>query len=434
MRGTDLFTDLPAETEEEGKKEETAMIYPRGEIYWLSFQYKGKHYQESTGERSKKRAAEFAEARKTEIRAEWKARSEKAQLLGCEIDELQRCAECNALFKAATPHVAGSAATFCSDECRERQRKREHPAPLLCEFLEREFLPFSAEKNKDKPNTVKYYRNGAKHLMDSALALMALDKITDQDATVFAAQHSAASPATVNCGLRTLRRCLRLACNWSRIDRRPEIALQKGERRRERVLTAGEINTYLNACTEPWCSIAVILLGTGMRPGEVAALRWENIQLNNHSGLLQITDGKSKAARRMLPLVPAVHDVLRARFEATGQPEEGWVFPAERTSGHVTSSTMSYWHKCAKEAIHAQGKPFKPFCPYTMRHTALTRLGEKGCDAFTLARIAGHSSIVITQRYVHPQADAIEQAFAKLDTLETKLAATPIKSVEKLSA
>ena len=37
-----------------------------------------------------------------------------------------------------------------------------------------------------------------------------------------------------------------------------------------------------------------------------------------------------------------------------------------------------------------------------------------GCDAFTLARIAGHSSITITQKYVHPQADAIERAFSKL--------------------
>jgi hypothetical protein len=35
------------------------------------------------------------------------------------------------------------------------------------------------------------------------------------------------------------------------------------------------------------------------------------------------------------------------------------------------------------------------------------------CDPFTLARIAGHSSITITQRYCHPQADAVEAAFLK---------------------
>jgi integrase len=56
----------------------------------------------------------------------------------------------------------------------------------------------------------------------------------------------------------------------------------------------------------------------------------------------------------------------------------------------------------------------KPFPPYCLRHTALTNLAAAGCDAFTLARIAGHSSITITQRYCHPQADAIERAFLKL--------------------
>ena len=59
----------------------------------------------------------------------------------------------------------------------------------------------------------------------------------------------------------------------------------------------------------------------------------------------------------------------------------------------------------------AGGKALKPFQPYILRHTALTQLAEAGCDVFTLARIAGHSSITITQRYVHPQEDAIERAF-----------------------
>src|ERR1700722_576266 len=55
------------------------------------------------------------------------------------------------------------------------------------------------------------------------------------------------------------------------------------------------------------------------------------------------------------------------------------------------------------------------------RHTTLTRLGEH-CDVFTLATIAGHSSITMAQRYVHPQADAIERAFARW--VGTKLGTT----------
>jgi integrase len=38
------------------------------------------------------------------------------------------------------------------------------------------------------------------------------------------------------------------------------------------------------------------------------------------------------------------------------------------------------------------------FEPYILRHTAFTNLAKKGADAHTLARIAGHSSIVITMR------------------------------------
>ncbi len=37
-----------------------------------------------------------------------------------------------------------------------------------------------------------------------------------------------------------------------------------------------------------------------------------------------------------------------------------------------------------------------PFVLYSLRHTFLTKLGESGCDAWTLARIAGHSSMAMS--------------------------------------
>ena len=48
-----------------------------------------------------------------------------------------------------------------------------------------------------------------------------------------------------------------------------------------------------------------------------------------------------------------------------------------------------------------------------LRPTALTKLGEAaGGDVFVLAKIAGHSSITVTQRYIHPQRDPISRVFA----------------------
>jgi Patatin-like phospholipase/Phage integrase family len=51
---------------------------------------------------------------------------------------------------------------------------------------------------------------------------------------------------------------------------------------------------------------------------------------------------------------------------------------------------------------------------YSIRHTFLTRLGESGCDVWTLARVAGHSNISISQRYVHPSDDAVLNALSRL--------------------
>lgn len=118
----------------------------------------------------------------------------------------------------------------------------------------------------------------------------------------------------------------------------------------------------------------------------------------------------------MLPMVPAVYEALKTRREAAGNPEEGWIFPASSREGHLNKDTAKDQHKRALDRANATAngkKVLKHFQPYVLRHTALTRLAEAGCDVFTLARIAGHSSITITQRYVHPQADAIERAFQR---------------------
>lgn len=293
------------------------------------------------------------------------------------------------------------------------------PAPKLKDFLERDFLHFT-DNTAAKPSTATYYHDGAKRLLASDLSGLRLDEITNQHAGQFAAKYSHLSASSINCGLRTLRRALHLAHEWGKLEKMPKITLAKGERQRERVLAREEAEDYLAMCSQPWRDCATLLIGTGMRPGEAYKLRWEQVLLNGNGGLIQITEGKTKAARRMLPMIPAVFQALKARHEAQGGPDGGWVFPSGSRSGHLEESSAKKWHGKALERIRKaheiepsipEAKPFEPYC---LRHTALTWLAESGCDAFTLARIAGHSSITITQRYCHPQAEAIERAFAQI--------------------
>ncbi len=52
---------------------------------------------------------------------------------------------------------------------------------------------------------------------------------------------------------------------------------------------------------------------------------------------------------------------------------------------------------------------------HSLRHNMQTRLGLLGLEAFTIMKIAGHSSITVSQRYVHPSPESVERAFEKLE-------------------
>jgi integrase len=423
------------------------VIYkPNGARYWMAkWKFRGEVVRRSTRE-SNKKAAYSAELRmRTEFNREREETERAAEELGCAETLVVRCPECRKSLRSDRAIIGVDGAKLCSEECRKVWNKRCQPVPMLAEFLERDFLPAFA----DKDSTKTYYGYGSR-LLESGLPKLRLDEITSQHAKQFAAAHlPKLSPSTINCALRTLRHALNLAEEWGKLDRAPKIPLADGERQRDRVVTDAEFAAYLALCRQPWRDIALLVRYEGLRPwDEAAPLRWENVLLNGNGGLILITSGKSKAARRQLPMTPEVFAALKTRHLEQGEPEEGWIFPADTESGHTQQGSGKNIHgyalhtleaataectknkqkdwvravvkatKLTEEFVRAyaeviqKGVPW--FEPYCLRHTAFTRLAESGCDAFTLAKIAGHTSITMTQKYCHPQAEAIERAFAKL--------------------
>src|SRR5215472_10122070 len=216
--------------------------------------------------------------------------------------------------------------------------------------------------------------------------------------------------STANNSLRVLRRILNLAVEWNVLESAPKIKTLPGERRRERVISPEEEARYIAATSEPLASIAAVLADTGMRPEECFRLRWEAITwVNGRNGVLLVTHGKTAAARRVLPMTPRVREILEIRWDSAGKSLEGWVWPARTRSGHLEGSSIKKQHAKALRASKV-----RPFVLYSLRHTCLTRLGESGCDAWTLARIAGHSSVAMSTRYVHPSEEAVFTAVEKL--------------------
>ena len=77
----------------------------------------------------------------------------------------------------------------------------------------------------------------------------------------------------------------------------------------------------------------------------------------------------------------------------------------------MRGSRLAHMHADVRIKLGFTGE----FVLHSLRHTALTRLGESGCDAFTIKRIAGHSSITVSERYVHPTPEGLERAFDRLE-------------------
>jgi len=153
----------------------------------------------------------------------------------------------------------------------------------------------------------------------------------------------------------------------------------------------------------------------GLRLGEALALEWPDVHLTPNGSqwvYVQVRAGKSRNAGRAIPLTRRAHDILAQRQAAS---ETLFVF-ADHDSKVPRVSSLDHLHAKARKALK-----FPPeFVPHSLRHTYLTRLGLAGVEAFTIMKLAGHSSVTVSQRYVHPTPQAMEDAVAKLDNMNAR--------------
>lgn len=124
-------------------------------------------------------------------------------------------------------------------------------------------------------------------------------------------------------------------------------------------------------------------------------------------GYLTVRSGKSENAKRNVPLTDRVREMLLNRSLESAST---YVF-ANGEGKPLRGSRLAHLHADVRTTLGFTGE----FVLHSLRHTALTRLGESGCDAFTIKRIAGHSSITVSERYVHPTPEGLERAFDRLE-------------------
>ena len=411
------------------------MIYKRGDVYWFKFMFDGQVIRQTTKQGNDKIARQVESAERSRLARERDERKGALEKLNCQ--QVLRCPECESFFDAATTiRDTPSGQQFCSNHCRDTWIRKHRAVPRLEDFCENRVKPYAKSTYENSaPKTYKWYLFGISALKQSSLGKLRLDEIGAERIAAFTSELQQRQKArgkaknylqlsTINSCLRAMRRVLRLAAEWGVIEVVPRVKMLSGENHRERVLSVKEEAKYLAAGSALLHDVSLVLFDTGMRPEECHRMDWASINwMGGRFGTVLIQSGKTKAARRLLPLSQRVRLMLEKRWEDAGQPVEGWVWPADNKDGRVNHDSLKLQHKNA-----LRFSKVRSFVVYSIRHTFLTRLGESGCDVWTLARIAGHSNIKMSQRYVHPSEDSVLKAFSRLGGHSKELALEDRKS------
>jgi len=153
----------------------------------------------------------------------------------------------------------------------------------------------------------------------------------------------------------------------------------------------------------------VVALETGLRKGDLLALRWTSIDLR--AGFLRVTTGKTKA-EAVVPISPACREalkVLKARA-----PFSGDVFTTEE-GDRVAEATVLRAFALAKGIAGITRR----LRFHDLRHSFASACASRGVSISVIAKALGHTSTRMTERYAKPSDEAMGAIVAALSAKAT---------------
>ena len=184
------------------------------------------------------------------------------------------------------------------------------------------------------------------------------------------------------------------------------IRIREADTKKERrFYSPAEMGRLLAVLPEPCRSVVLVAVLTGMRIGEILALRWKRIDAlhgtievaENHSCGEFVTP-KTKSSRRVIPMSSALSDVLRKHRAEGGEcSPDALVF---RTSKGTPLNPKNLYNRDLAPACDQIEQPRVSW--HSFRHTHATLLGEVGGSLKTAQALLGHSDLETTlNTYTH---------------------------------
>ncbi len=214
-----------------------------------------------------------------------------------------------------------------------------------------------------------------------------------------------------------LRSIFKAAQENGLIVRSPVSSMLKpgGKKTQEKAaLTPQECEKLIERVMNPRArTFLLIALNTGMRRGEILALKWADVDFNKKiihvrrnavllRGGTKLSDElKTKAGRRDIPLTETLEAHLLAEKKRT---HSQYILAMQNHQPMTDSSYKSMWRLIEREL------PERHVTAHILRHTYITRLFEAGLDIKEIQYLAGHSSVDMTLRvYTHYDRASREQ-------------------------
>lgn len=172
------------------------------------------------------------------------------------------------------------------------------------------------------------------------------------------------------------------------------------ERERERFVQGGELPRFLAALEQeeqPWRDYFTVLLYVGYRRAAVAAMRWQDLDLE--AGVWRVPGERAKNGDPIiLPVAGPALVTLQTR--STEKESEVWVFPGGGRTGHITSPRKAWARLLARAEI-------EDLWVHDLRRTLGSWLAMSGVSLPAIGRALGHKDPRSTEVYARLQTEAV---------------------------
>ena len=320
--------------------------------------------------------------------------------------------------------------------------RRAQSTRCFADFIAHDWLP--AMLPTFKYATQKHYRFMLDFYLVPTFGKSPLGEITREWVQSFLAAKLQAglSWKTVKLIRQALGRVLSSAEDWGYIDHNAALKTKLPRRpidnNPKAILTPSQITQLRDLLREPAHSIATLLALTGLRIGELLALRWKRVDLNARTLRIAETvyDGhfdtpKTQRSARVIPLGSETCNVLVTLRQAQSHPDPDELVFHTATGEPLNRHNLLRRHlrpACQKLGLNGIGW-------HSLRHAHATFLNAAGAPLGTVQALLGHASSETTREiYLHAIPDDQRKAVANVEALVFGLKRTQVAGTSQSEA